>query len=338
MSTNEPFISFLTPVYNGEDYISECIESILNQPYQNWEYIIVNNCSTDSTPDIIKKYAGLDSRIKIVNNDIFVDAETNHNIAFRQISSKSIYCKVVSADDWILPDCIVKMVDLAENNPHVGIIGSYQQAGDDVKWKGLSTDIQVITGKEVCRLAFLESLDVFGTPTSLLYRSVLVRENNPFFPNIYPYSDTSACYKYLQYFDFGFVHEVLSVERVHNQQISSGAFKLMTSEIAVIHNILEYASLYLTEEEIESLKIETLEKYYRLLGGCVLKMEGRKFWKMHSARLEELGYPLNWRKILKNTLYEVVDELRDPKIAFMKLFTVLKKKYSETVGKTSAGI
>lgn len=332
MSKNEPFISILTPVYNGEEYISECIESVRNQPYQNWEYIIVNNCSSDSTPQIINQYSGLDSRIKIVNNDIFVDAETNHNIAFSKISPKSKYCKVVSADDWILPDCIVKMVNLAENNPHVGIIGSYQKAGEFIKWKGLPTDVQVISGKEVCRLSFLENLDVFGTPTSLLYRSDLIRENNPFFPNTYPYSDTSACYKYLQYFDFGFIHEVLSVERLHDQQISSGAFKLMTSEIAIIHNLLEYASFYLTEQEIELLKSETLEKYYKLLGGFVLKMMGREFWKMHRTRLKELGYPLKWKKIIKYSFYEVADELRDPKIAFMKLIEVLKRKYSELKG------
>jgi glycosyltransferase involved in cell wall biosynthesis len=57
MSTaNEPFVSIITPVYNGEAYLRECIESVLAQTYSNWEYIVVNNCSTDGTLRIAEGY------------------------------------------------------------------------------------------------------------------------------------------------------------------------------------------------------------------------------------------------------------------------------------------
>ena len=121
---NEPLVSIITPVYNGELYISECIDSVLRQTYTNFEYIIVNNCSTDRTLEIAKKYAKKDKRIRIHDNDDFVDVITNHNNAFKKISNKSQYCKVVSADDYIFEDCIEKMVALAEENPSVGLIGS----------------------------------------------------------------------------------------------------------------------------------------------------------------------------------------------------------------------
>jgi glycosyltransferase involved in cell wall biosynthesis len=54
MSLNGPLVSILTPVYNGEKYLAECIRSVLAQTYQNWEYTIVNNCSTDKTLEIAK--------------------------------------------------------------------------------------------------------------------------------------------------------------------------------------------------------------------------------------------------------------------------------------------
>ena len=125
MNSTYPLVSVLTPVYNGEQYLAECIESVINQKYSNWEYIIVNNCSTDRTIEIALEYAKKDSRIRVENNRKFVCCEENHNIAFRLISNESKYCKVVSADDWIYPECLIKLVDVAERNSKVGIVASY---------------------------------------------------------------------------------------------------------------------------------------------------------------------------------------------------------------------
>ena len=61
-----PLISIITPVYNCEKYIEESILSVLNQTYQRWEHIIINDSSTDSTLRIIQKYAQSDKRIKII--------------------------------------------------------------------------------------------------------------------------------------------------------------------------------------------------------------------------------------------------------------------------------
>src|ERR1700740_2369874 len=108
--TLEPFVSVVTPVYNGEAFLAECIESVLAQDYANWEYIIVNNCSTDRSLEVAEHYAALDSRIRVVTNQEFVSCTENHNNAFRQISRQSVYCKVVSADDRLVPEAVVKMV------------------------------------------------------------------------------------------------------------------------------------------------------------------------------------------------------------------------------------
>src|SRR5919109_2101835 len=94
-SRREPLVSVVTPVYNGESHLRECIESVLAQTYQNWDYTIVNNCSTDGTLDIAMEYAARDPRIRIHNNDAFVRVTENHNIAFRQVSPASTYCKLV---------------------------------------------------------------------------------------------------------------------------------------------------------------------------------------------------------------------------------------------------
>ena len=121
----EPLVSVVTPVYNGEDFLTECIESVLRQTYGNYEYIIVNNCSTDRSLEIALNYSKRDSRIRVHSNSQFVGVIENHNIAFRLISPNSKYCKVVSADDWLFPECLARMVDVAEANPSAGFVGSY---------------------------------------------------------------------------------------------------------------------------------------------------------------------------------------------------------------------
>ena len=72
MNNSDPLVTVLTPVYNGEKYLIECLDSVVNQTYKNFEYILVNNCSTDRTIEIASSYAQKDNRIKIVNNSNFV--------------------------------------------------------------------------------------------------------------------------------------------------------------------------------------------------------------------------------------------------------------------------
>ena len=124
-----PLVSVLTPVYNGEPFLRECIESVLSQSYDNWEYIILNNASTDCSLEVANKYARREKRLRVYSNDSLLPIIENHNNAFRTINPRSKYCKVVSADDVILPDCLMRMVALAEAYPQVGVVGSYQLCG-----------------------------------------------------------------------------------------------------------------------------------------------------------------------------------------------------------------
>src|SRR5688572_13422291 len=103
MVESQPLVSIVTPVYNEEQYLAECIESVLSQTYRNWDYTIVDNCSTDASLAIAQRYAAADARIRVIRNAQFLTALQNCNAALRQISPGSKYCKVVLGDDWIYP-------------------------------------------------------------------------------------------------------------------------------------------------------------------------------------------------------------------------------------------
>ena len=154
-------MSIVTPVYNNAEYIAECIESVLAQTYQNWDYIVVDNCSTDDSGEIARRYAAKEPRIRVLKNTQFLKVVSNHNHAVRQISPKSKYCKVVFADDWMFPQCIEEMVAVAEEHPSVGVVGAYALEEHRIVWSGLPYPSTVVP-RHICRRLFLDDLYVFG--------------------------------------------------------------------------------------------------------------------------------------------------------------------------------
>jgi glycosyltransferase involved in cell wall biosynthesis len=318
--SKEPLVSVITPVYNGEAFLQECIESVLGQTYGNFEYLIVNNCSKDRTLEIASTCAKRNNRIRVQTNDQFVGVIENHNIAFRLISRESKYCKVVCADDWLFPECIARMVDIAEGNPSVGIVGSYQLSGGGsewsdwrVRWDELPYPSTVIPGRQICRAHLLGCQYVFGSPTSILYRADLVRGEREFFPNASPHADTSACYKYLRNTDFGFAHQVLSYERVHNDRQTATSINLNAYLASLISDLLAYGSSYLTEDEMKQRLADLLDGYYRFLGNAVLHTRNEVFWRFHREKLAELGYPLDRFRLGRAAFLRCMDILLNPK-------------------------
>lgn len=309
---SQPLVSVLTPVYNGEKYLAECIESILAQTYHNWEYCIVNNCSTDRTLEIAQEYAKRDKRIRIHNNSDFVACDQNGNIAFRQISLNSKYTKMVHADDWLFPECIKKMVALAEANPKVAIVGSYGLRNERVSWDGLPYSTTVFSGREICRDTLLGRLYVFGSPTSLLIRSDEVKARPTFYNDVNPHCDIEACFDILKDRDFGFVHQVLTFTREHVAAESTFSKLFGTDYLGQLEHLSKYGSLYLNKTEYEQCIKQCWEKYYAFLGANVFYNRKKGFWKFQRNGLKRLGYSLSIRKIVKPLLVELLDLALNP--------------------------
>lgn len=319
MSGNSPLVSVLTPVYNGGKYLSECIRSVLAQTYQNWDYTIVNNCSTDNTLEIAEYYAKADSRIKIVSNQKFVGVIENHNICFKHISPNSKYCKVVSADDWIYPDCISLMVQLAEDNPSVAIVGAYIINSGGVIFRGLQLDRSVFKGKEICRLHLLGGLPILGAPSSILYRSSIVTSKECFFPGSALCADVAAYYESLQHHEFGFIHQILSFERIHDEALNAEQKRLDAHFLDRIYFLVRYGRFFLTNEEFEKRFNELLITYYKYLAIAFINFYPAKYWNYHRTRLQEIGIKYDKRKLLSAIIYKMMDLLFNPKQTIEKI-------------------
>lgn len=117
-----PRVSVLMTAYNAEKYITQAIESILNQTYTDYEFIIINDGSTDDTPNIIQQYADQDSRI------IFVDNKQNQGLiaVLNQglDMARGEFIARMDADDISLPERFDRQVAYLDANPDVGVLGT----------------------------------------------------------------------------------------------------------------------------------------------------------------------------------------------------------------------
>jgi len=215
--TAAPRVSVVTPVYNGATFLGDCIESVLAQTHDNFEYLILDNASTDDTPRIISEYAAREPRIRHLRNDALLPQIENWNVSMNAISPDSRYCKVVHADDVLFRECLERMVAVGERHPSVSLIGAYRIDGRRVNMASIPYPVEKVDGRELCRRRLLgEWEDLFGSPSSVMYRSACVRERGGrFYGLANPNTDTEVCFELLKTGDYGFVHQVLTYTRRH---------------------------------------------------------------------------------------------------------------------------
>jgi glycosyltransferase involved in cell wall biosynthesis len=311
----QPLVSIVTPMYNEADYISECIDSILSQTYQNWEYIIVDNRSTDESAAIARRFVQRDHRIRLVENRAFLRAVANYNLSLSHISAASKYCKVVLADDWIFPECLERMVAIPEANRSVGIVGAYGLDGSNVLWSGLPYPSTVISGKQACRRLFLGGPYVFGTATALLYRADLVRSRTPFYNEDNIHSDKEVCIDLLRHCDFGFVHQVLTFTRVRPHSLLMMSRSLNSIMAGELHDLVKYGPDFLTGSELDACLRRSLREYYIYLAGSLLRGRDETFWAYHTRTLREAGVPLSRVRLARAVLARLFGVVTNPKSA-----------------------
>ena len=124
-SMGKPLVSVVMPVYNAQDYLAEAINSMLSQTYQNFELIIIDDASKDSSPEIIKRYQKkFPKKIKIITVKKNLNRGGDHCANLGIEIAKGKYIARMDADDISLPHRLEKQVEFLEKNPKVFLLGS----------------------------------------------------------------------------------------------------------------------------------------------------------------------------------------------------------------------
>lgn len=156
-----PLVSVLMTAYNREKYIAEAIESVIASTYQNWELIIVDDCSSDKTVEIARSYEAKDSRIKVYINEENLGDYPNRNRAASYAKGK--YLKYVDADDMIYPHGLDVMVRSIEQFPEAGLAIS-RNASTRYPYPRLLQSIDILKGH------FFESKPIINSPLSTIIK------------------------------------------------------------------------------------------------------------------------------------------------------------------------
>ena len=160
----DKLISIVLPVYNGEKYLRESIDSILRQTYQNWELLILDDCSTDGSATIAKEYAARDARICYYRNDTNLQLPRNLNKGFSL--AKGDYLTWTSDDNRYRPQALEKMAAALKADPEAQFVFAscriIDESGKEIEYISVSPQSpRWIVGSNTVGACFLYTRRVY---------------------------------------------------------------------------------------------------------------------------------------------------------------------------------
>ena len=171
-----PMVSIIVPVYNAEQYLRRCVDSILNQEYTDFEVFLVNDGSTDSSGDICEEYGNKDTRVIVIQKEN-TGVSDSRNRALDRARGK--YLQFLDSDDWITPDATRLFVRAAEEYGCDMVISDfYRVVGERLSPKGDIEEEGVLTREEFAAHMMENPADFYyGVLWNKLYRRDIVEEH-----------------------------------------------------------------------------------------------------------------------------------------------------------------
>lgn len=303
-------ISFIMSAYNAENFIKEAIDSILSQTFTDFEFIIINDASTDSTESIIKSYG--DSRIKLRNNQQNEGLAKSLNAGLDIANGK--YIARMDADDVSLPERFQKQFDFMEQNPDVDLCGTfYETFGDKifvVRTPENDTDIK----------------DTLFFYNCIAHPSVMIRKDSfekygiKYDEDLRSAQDYELWCREADRLKYANIPEILLKYRIHDNQTG---FAKKKEQDATAGNIrsknLKKTGIELSDEEL-SIYLNILKNDYsfsseKIYDACmILDRAGKAGVKS--------GYGQRFEEIIRTMLNDLAEEAIKKKMTSIKLFRV----------------
>lgn len=216
--TEQPLVSIVTPVYNAERFIRDTISSVQAQTYDNWEWILVDDVSSDKSVDIIKPLQKSDKRIKLIQSKSNQGAALSRNIGNKD--AKGQYLAFLDADDLWNKTKLEKQVRFMRDNNYAFTFTDYEFADENGKSTGRRANMPTT-------ISYSQSLKnhTIWTSTVMLDLKQIPKEI-AYMPDVRRGQDTATWWRILRHIDTAYsIDKVLSYYRRTNDSLSSNKLK-----------------------------------------------------------------------------------------------------------------
>ncbi len=273
--SSHPLVSICLPTYNAEAYLEVSLESVLAQTYENFEVIVVDDASTDTTCEILRKYADQDPRVKVTHNKKRKGLFENYNAALELAQGQFI--KPFAQDDLLHPQFLEKTLAAFEANPSVVLVsterglidglGQTIRAVDVPKGSSIFPDQKSVPGFEVMRNCLFPVINYIGEPVCVMFKSQALGAS--FDAGFFHLGDIEYWLRILQEGDFLYFHQELALFRCHGASSTAANAKALMNGADLMRMGRKFAfiinELGRSEKEFISESLEAFSSYVRIL-------------------------------------------------------------------------
>ena len=348
-------ISVCIPLYNGEGYLKECLNSVINQSFRNFEVIIVDDQSSDASFEIARKYGNQDDRVLVFQNEQNLNLVNNWNRCIELSSGKWI--KFVFQDDLIELDCLEKMIESA--SPARGMVvcrrkiifdnvsKTVKRSFDDYSRKlsidSIFSSLSDISPDAFCN-AILDNLgyNFIGEPTSVMLHRSVFETVGKFNPRFIQLCDLEFFSRIGCNFGLRYTPETLATFRVHPKAMSlisrnTQKLRMESHDLLLLYHELVYNPIFQKLRDIAShrhpeVNLKRLLAFEGIRGRAIAKSLHRKSLGGASSPIDELNSFLKDHPAIDNIPTSKWLELLGPFIQNRRIFMFL---YKHIIGKIS---
>ena len=299
---NSVALSVVMPVYNGQKYLEEAINSVLNQTFKDYELLIIDDGSTDSSVEIIKSIE--DSRIRLLRNEKNQGIAYSRNIGLKE--GKGEFLAWMDCDDLIEPNRLEIQINYLKDNPELGICGTAQNRFGE----GKPRVTREFSEAELIKAALLFRPAV--RPPTAMYRMKLIREANLTYD-----SRLAVAEDYDFFFEASFVFPIKNLDKVlyHYRASESSIMKVYSDRQQSMFNF--HKIIY--SKAFKKLDIKDSKKNFDLHYNCTSTQLISSFKKLSDI--------YNWLLFLKekNIQIKLYDEVSLNKVLASRFYFVCKK-------------
>lgn len=271
-----PTISVVMPTYNAEKYLNEAIESILNQTYSDFEFLIIDDNSKDNTREIIKSYAAKDSRIKLIDGPCKGLAAAL-NVGIRE--AKGEYIARMDADDISLPERFQKQIEYFKQHPEISLLGTWQE-----HFGAMGYEHRPPVDPYIAKTALLFDCDMCHS--TVMFRKKDFTDNNLFYPEDSVQEDFALWSKAIGKINVANLRKILGKYRLSESNITNAKTTVLDTYEAEqsAQNLLNYFQITLSKDDL-----------------MLVKRRNNPYWRM------EQSDKINYQKKLDN-LYKLIEK------------------------------